>query len=385
MLDIKEKETVNNFEVREISSKKELKAFIKLPWDLYEKDENWVPPLKGSLMKVLLGKDNPLFMSGSHTFFMIYNNGKAIGRVLVGINEKLNVEKEKNEGYISLFECINSREVAYLLLDTAINWLKDKGTTKVVGPVSPTNGDDTRGLLVEGFDGPPVLMNSYNPPYYPEFFEEYGFIKDIDLYAYYFSADDIPVDRYKRVVNYAMKKFDFRIDKINLKNLNEETKDIKTILDLAMPDSWEHLTPPSLEELTAEINNLKTLADEDLIYIARDNKTNNPIGFVVSLPDYNQVLKKMNGKMFPFGVIKFLWYKRKINGLRAFIQFVVPKFRNKAVNGAIFYRLMIEANKKNYTYGEGSTIGEMNIESRRSVENAGGKLYRIYRLYGKDI
>lgn len=336
-------------------------------------------------MKILIGKNNPLFMNGSHAFFVIHDNGQPVGRVLVGINEKLNTEKEKNEGYISLFECINSKEASRLLLDTAVNWLKERRITRVVGPVSPTNGDDTRGLLIKGFDGPPVLMNSYNPSYYPEFFEDYGFAKDLDLYAYHFDPNNVPIDRFKRVVNYAMEKFHFQIDKINLKSLDEEAKDIKTILDLSMPDSWEHLTPPSLEEVKAEMNNLKTFADEDLIYIARSTKTNEPIGFVVALPDYNQVLKKMNGNMFPFGVFKFLWNRHKISGMRAFIQFVVPKFRNKAVNSAIFYRLMIEANKRNFTYGEGSTIGEMNIKSIRSVEKAGGKLYRIYRLYYKDI
>lgn len=372
-----------DLKIVEIKDKKQLKNFINLPWEIYHNDDNWVPPLKGDMLKTLMGKDNPLFMSGSHTFFMVFNTSQPVGRILVGINEKLNEEKNKSEGYISLFECIHSMEVANLLLRTATSWLKERGIKRIVGPVSPTNGDDNRGLLVKGFDGPPVLMNSYNPSYYPEFFEEYGFTKEMDLYAYYFEPTSIPIERFKKVVNYAMKKFNFRIDKIDLKNLDSETKDIKKILDLSMPDSWEHLTPPSLEELRAEINNLKSLADEDLIYIARSG--NEPIGFVVALPDYNQVLKKINGRLWPFGILKFLWYKRKIDGLRAFIQFVVPEFRNKAVNGAIFYRLMIEAKKKNYTYGEGSTIGEMNIESRKSVEKAGGTLYRIYRIYSKEI
>lgn len=372
-----------DLKIVEINDKKQLKNFINLPWEIYHNDDNWVPPLKGDMLKTLMGKDNPLFMSGSHTFFMVFNNSQPVGRILVGINEKLNEEKNKSEGYISLFECIHSMEVADLLLNTAESWLKERGINRIVGPVSPTNGDDNRGLLVKGFDGPPVLMNSYNPSYYPEFFEGYGFTKEMDLYAYYFEPTSIPIERFKKVVNYAMKKFNFRIDKIDLKNLDSETKDIKKILDLSMPDSWEHLTPPSLEELRAEINNLKSLADEDLIYIARSG--NEPIGFVVALPDYNQVLKKINGRLWPFGILKFLWYKRKIDGLRAFIQFVVPEFRNKAVNGAIFYRLMIEAKKKNYTYGEGSTIGEMNIESRKSVEKAGGTLYRIYRIYSKEI
>lgn len=372
--------------LREISTKKELMDFINLSCKIYKNDENWVPPLKRDMLKNLMGKDNPLFMSGEHTFFMVYKDDEPVGRILVGINEKLNTKKNKNEGYISLFECIESYEVAELLFNNAMNWLENRKIDRVIGPVSPTNGDDNKGLLVQGFDGPPVLMNSYNPQYYVEYFERYGFTKDRDLYAYHFDPNKLPIERFKKVVNYAMEKFNFRIDKMDLNNLDEEAKDLKKIMDVAMPDSWEDLTPPSLEEITAEINNLKAFADEDFLYIARSNNpSNEPIGFVVALPDYNQVLKKMNGRLFPFGVLKFLWYKRKINGIRAFVQFVVPKFRDKAVNGAIFYQLMIEARRKKFAYGEGSTIGEENLKSRRCVEKAGGNLYRIYRVFGKEI
>ncbi|EOD00734.1 GNAT family N-acetyltransferase [Caldisalinibacter kiritimatiensis] len=372
-------------DIIEVKDKKGLKAFIDLPWELYKDDPNWVPPLKHSMYKTLKGINNPLFMCGPHTFFLAYKDNKPIGRILVGINEKLNKEKNKKEGYISLFESINDKKVAFSLLDQAINWLKERGMNSVTGPVSPTNGDDNRGLLVKGFDGPPVLMNSYNPSYYPEFFDQYGFVKDIDLLAYYFDPNTVPEKKFKRVVEYAMKKFDFRVDKFNFKNLDREIKDMKKVLDVSMPESWEHLTPPSLEELNAEVNALKSFADPDLLYMARSNKDNEPIGFVIALPDYNQVLKKLNGKLLPFGFLKYLWYKHRITGMRIFVQFVVPKFRNKAVNGAIFYKLMVESKRKGYTYGEGSTIGEMNIESRRSVEGAGGQLYRIYRLYKKDI
>jgi len=151
-----------------------------------------------------------------------------------------------------------------------------------------------------------------------------------------------------------------------------------------MPETWEHLAPPSLEEILKETRALIRFMDEDLVYIARSGD-GEPIGFVVALPDYNQVLKKLNGRLFPFGFAKFLWYRRKIRGIRIFMQFVVPKFRNKAVNSAIYHRLMVEAARKGYTFGEGSTIAEMNKESIRNVERAGGQLYRIYRIYQKEL
>ena len=374
--------------VQEIARKKKaLKEFVDFPWELYQNDPYWVPPLRGQLTRTLLGENNPLLANGPHAFFLAYEKSgsrrRVAGRIMTGVNEKLNREKKKNEGYISLFESVNNKEVAFALFQAAAGWLKERGVSVMVGPVSPTNGDDSRGVLIKGFDGPPVLMNSYNPPYYEELFNEFGFEKHMDLFAYHLEGAEMDVARYGRVVEYAMKRYNFRIDRFDRKNLRREAEDIKEILDLAMPATWEHLTPPSLEEISQEMQALIRFMDEDLVYIARSG--NEPIGFVVALPDYNQVLQKLNGRLFPFGFAKFLWYRRKITRIRIFMQFVVPKFRNKAVNSAIYHRLMLEAARKGYTTGEGSTIAEMNKESIRNVEGVGGKLYRIYRIYRKDL
>lgn len=368
----------------EIKSKKELKEFVELQWIIYKDDNQWVPPLKKDMLNTLLGKDNPLFMDGEHAFFMAYNNAKPLGRICVGINESLNEKKNAEDGYITLFESINNKEIAFSLFDKAVEWLKERGKKVVKGPVSPTNGDDSRGLLVEGFDGSPVLMNSYNPKYYVDFFEEYGFVKHLDLYAYYHDIlTATNMERHGRVAEYAMKRYNFRVDSIDLKNIDKEMEDIKKVMDIAMPEEWEDLTPPTLEEVRAEGARLKPLADEDLILIARSG--DEPVGFAIALPDYNQVLKKLNGKLLPTGVFKFLWYKRKITGFRIFVLFVIPEFRKKAVSGAILYKEYINGLKKGYQYCEGSTIGETNTAMRTDIEKTGGILYRTYRLYKKEI
>lgn len=370
--------------ILEAKSKKELKEFIELQWIIYKEDTLWVPPLKNDMLKTLLGKDNPLFMEGEHAFFIANYNEKPAGRICVGINESLNEKKNAEDGYITLFESIENKEVAFALFNKAVEWLKERGKRVVKGPVSPTNGDDSRGLLVEGFDGAPVLMNSYNPKYYVDFFEEYGFVKHLDLYAYYHDIRTaVNMERHGRVAEYAMKRYNFRVDSIDLKNIDKEMEDIKKVLDIAMPEEWEDLTPPTLEEVRAEGARLKPLADEDLILIARSE--DKPVGFVIALPDYNQVLKKLNGKLLPTGVFKFLWYKRKITGFRIFVLFVIPEFRKKAVSGAILYKEYINGLKKGYQYCEGSTIGETNTAMRTDIEKTGGILYRTYRLYKKEI
>jgi GNAT superfamily N-acetyltransferase len=368
----------------EIKNKRDLKKFVHLPWLLYKDDPYWVPPLKGDMLKTLLGKDNPLFMEGEHAFFMAYIDTRPVGRICVGINESLNEKKNSEEGFMSLFECIDDREVAFAIFDKAVKWLKERGKKLVKGPLSPTNGDDYKGLLVQGFNGSPVLMNSYNPEYYVRFFEEYGFTKHLDLYAYYHDIHSAAsLERHGKVAQYAMKRYNFQIDSIDLKNLDKETIDIKAIMDIAMPDDWEELTPPTLEEVRAEVARLKQLADKDLILIARSE--GRPIGYLAALPDYNQVLKKLNGSLFPFGFLKFLWYKRKITGLRIFVMFVIPEFRKKAVSGAMLFKCYENAIKNGYKDGEGSTIGETNLAMRNDIEKTGGLLYRTYRLYKKEI
>jgi GNAT superfamily N-acetyltransferase len=368
----------------QVKDKKGLKKFIDIQWLLYKRDPYWVPPLKGDLLKTILGKDNPLFEQGEHAFFIAYLDGKPAARICVGINSALNEKKNLKEGYISLFESANNKEVAFAIFDKAVAWLKERGINTIKGPLSPTNGDDYKGLLVQGFDGPPVLMNSYNPEYYVNFFNEYGFQKHLDLYAYYHDINSsVSIEKNRKLVEFAMKRYNFQVDTIDLNNLAREAKDAKEIMEIAMPEDWEELAPPTLEEVKAEIARLKQLADKDIVIFARSE--GKPIGFLIALPDYNQVLKKLNGSLFPFGFLKFLWYRRKITGLRIFGMFVIPEFRKKAVSGAMLYKCYENAIKRGYKYGEGSTIGETNHAMRNDIEKTGGLLYRTYRLFKKEI
>lgn len=370
--------------ITEVKTKSEIKKFVRLCCHIYKEDKYWVPPLENDMVNTLLGNDNALFMNGEHAFFMAYLKEKAVGRVCVGINESLNEKKDAKDGYICLFESIDNKEVAFALFDKAVEWLKARGITMVKGPVSPTNGDDYRGLLIKGFNGSPVLMNSYNPEYYVSFFEEYGFVKHLDLYAYYHDINSaVNLERHGKGSELAMKRYNFEVDSIKLDDIDNEILDIKKILDIAMPEDWEDLTPPTYEEIKAEVGQLIKMADEDLILIARSE--GQPIGFAVALPDYNQVLKKINGRLLPFGFLKYLWYKKKIDGFRIFILFVIPEFRKKAVSAAMLYKFYKNGIKKGYKWAEGSTIGETNMPMRRDIEKTGAEHYRTYRIYKKEI
>lgn len=378
-------------EVREIKKKKaELLNFINFAWKIYQNDPHWVPPIKKDLLNFFLGQGfDKKINCGPHTFFLAWKNNNPVGRILVGINEKKNVRNNCKFGYFGYLEIINSTEVLKSLIERAFLWLNKYNIDYLVGPICPDDDVEGRGLLIKGFDSPPVLMNSYNPAYYQTLLEENGFMKDRDFYAYFTDQITQLKKRVDKVSDFARQKFKFRIDKVNIRFIDQEIRDIVKIIDRIIlsgnevDNGFEYANPPTYETLSQEVKRYLPFLDKDLIYIARSGE--NPIGFVFAIPDYNQVLKRINGQLFPFGLVKYFWYKRKIRGIRGFAQFVVPEFQNKAVNAAIFKYILEVSERKKYNYIEGSLICENNLPSRRIFENAGLSPYKIYRVYRKKV
>ena len=370
--------------ISRVLAKRDWKVFINLPWQLYKDDPNWVPPLKSDMWDTLSPEKNPLMKLGPYQYFIAWLDGKPVGRIGTGIDKNLNKKKNKKEGYITLFESINDYQVASALFDAATDWLKAKGINSVTGPQSPSNGDDYRGLLVKGFDSMPVLMNSYNPPYYEAFFDQYGFTKDFDRYAFYYDLSKPVTQRFEQNMDALKKRYQFSVRKLNLKNLDEEIEGLQRLIACSMPEEWPDMVPPGIEEIKDEANKLIPVADEDLLLVAI-NSEGQHIGLAIALPDYNQVLKRLNGKLFPIGFLKFLWYKKKITGGRIFILMVDPEYHKKGVSGALYLQMFKNALQKGYIYGEGSTIHEFNTKMVNDAIKAGGDLYKIYRIYRKDF
>ncbi len=371
------------YEVKVLQKKsRHLKKFINLEFKLYKDDQDWVPPLKGDTKKMLKGKGNPLFENGDQAFFMVYKNKKPVGRVLVGIDEQLNRVRGFKQGFFSMFECIDDEDACKALLDAAGRWLTNKGMERMIGPLSPSNGDDRKGFVVMG-EGPPVLLNAHTKRYYPELVEKYGFEKNDDHFAYLFNPGDFDLNRHRKAVEFAKKKGGFRVEKLNVKDIEGEARDIHRILENSVPEEWDYLVTPSLEAVIDEFKNLLQFYDGHYCYIAR--KGDIPIGFMVALPDYNQVLKRMKGKILPLGWAKYLIYKRRITGARAIVQMVDRNYHNMGVNYAMYFEAYRDWQATKLEFIEASCIDETNIQSRLSVEKAGGKHYRTYRTYKLDL
>ncbi|MBE3575550.1 MAG: GNAT family N-acetyltransferase [Firmicutes bacterium] len=365
--------------VEPVSTRADKRDFIAVPFRLYKQDKNWVPPLWQDMWRTLDPRHNALLRLGPYQYFVARRGRDLVGRIGVGIDSRLNAAKQRSEGYLTLFESAPDYRIAEALLQAGVSWLRRQGMNRVTGPQSPSNGDDYRGLLVSGFDSPPVLMDSYNPPYYVDFFERFGFRKQFDRLAFYYDLTAPFPEKFVNAVEYAKKRYHFHTRPANIKDLKSELRRVKQIIDRAMPE-WPDMIPPSWEEIDAEAESLLPVIVPDLVPIA-ETDAGEPIGFAIALPDYNQVLAHMGGKLFPVGFLKYLWYRRKITGGRLFVMFVVPEYQRKGVSAAIYLHALEAAKRRGYTYGEGSTIHEFNAAMRRDAEGAGGKIYKIYRIY----
>ncbi len=372
------------YDVRAVRSGADLRDFLRLPWHIYRGDRDWVPPLISDIEQTVglpaLGLPTTL-----REAFIARRDGSPVGRVYAAVDAALNVQKGEQAGHLSLFECSNDAEVVRALLDRACAWLKDRGVTTVRGPVCPAGPaiDEHKGALVDGFDGPPLVLTSYNPPYYPGLFESAGFEKDADLFAYHLDRDRLFTKDPGRAVQYAERRYGFRTEGMNLRDVEGEVRAIKEVLDVAIPAEWIDMVPPSLEEVREMAARLVPLVDPDLTAIVRAG--DRAVGFGIAIPDYNQVLAHLNGRVGVLGAVKYLWYKRRINRVRFFIMFVVPEFRQRGVAHAIYYRVFSRGTAKGYLQGEASTIGETNRQMRADLEKMGATWSRTYRVYRKEI
>ena len=211
----------------------ELRSFIHLPWRIYTGDPNWVPPLLAKMKRLLDSRSNGYLRRGPHRLFLAYKAGGPAGRLRAGVDEATPRAKGTRDGWFSLFESVPDYEVAEGLLDAAREYLAGLGCDRMRGPVSPSGGDDYRGLLIWGFDSPPVLMDSYNPPYYQEFLDRYGLEKFIDWFAYRLPYR---MPKNPRAVAYAQERYGFRLDRLDLSRLDREVADMHRILSRAMPE-----------------------------------------------------------------------------------------------------------------------------------------------------
>lgn len=366
--------------VKFLNKKNELRKFVKMPYLIYKNDPNYVPYIEKDLYKTLI---KLVIQEQTYKALVVEDNGKYVARILFTIHysKQLNLDKC---GFFSHFECIDNSFVAKLLFDEMIKSLKEQNITHVEGTFFPYDQDNRRGIQISGFADEPLIFTSYNKEYYQKLFEENGFIKDFDTISYKHSYDEYDYERVSKIKNRLLSKSGTYIKKVNFKKIDQEISDIHSIMQQATNDIIFQ-NAPTIEELQSIVKGWKTFLWNDLILIARRTTDNYPVGFVMAIPNYYYVFRKMKGKINLISLIKMLYYKNKITSMRIMLQYVIPEYQNKGINYLLYNELFETSSKRGITYVESGTIMENNKLSRLNVEKAGGIQNKIFRIYGRNI
>jgi hypothetical protein len=373
--------TRQDLQFGEVKNKQDLMAFIRFPWKIYREDPYWVPPLiKDQVSK--FAPNHPFRSHSEMILFMAHRGGQIVGRV-AGIIDHHYIEfHQEKVGFFGFFESIPDPEVAERLLQKVGTWLKEHGMVKMAGPMNPSTNDEC-GLLVEGFDAAPCLMMPYNPRYYSSLLEGSGLKKVMDLYAYWLEESSFLDNRLFRITERLIKRDQqLWVRPINLRHLDKELTIIKEIYNDAWSKNWGFV-PLTEGEINDLAKNLKPLVVPELVLIAYRGE--DPIGFSVSLPDYNEVLKHLNGKVGLLGTLKFLYYSKKIKTLRVMLLGVKRSFRKKGIEGLLYAETFKSGIEKGYLQAECSWILENNALMQHGLEAMGGKRYKTYRIYEMPV
>ncbi|MFC2048702.1 N-acetyltransferase [Elusimicrobiota bacterium] len=366
----------------DVESKKDLEKFIKFPWQVYKGNKNWVPPLIMDIKAKFNPKTNPFFAHSQIQPFLAYKDDKIVGRIVGILNNNHNKTFNEKTGFFGFFEILEDYEAAKSLLDKASEWVKSQGMDTLRGPANFSSNDDW-GLLIDNYETTPMLLMPYNPPYYKSFLEKYGFEKAKDVLAYEMSTEHVFPERILKIIEYAKKKQKISIRTIDMKKYWDEVKILKKIYNDAWEQNWGFI-PMTDEEFDHLAKELKTIVDPRFCFFVMHE--DNPVGLSVCLPNANEALIKIkDGKLFPFGLLKLLYYIKKIKSGRLMILGVNKEFRNKGIEPMLFDVTMKAARAAGWEWGEMSWVLEDNVLMRNSIEKAGGKVYKTYRIFNLNL
>jgi hypothetical protein len=368
-----------DIKVVEVRTGGDLDDFIDLPLKLYSRDPFYVPLLKSELKKQFSDK-NPFFLHANVRYFLAKKNGETVGRTVSIINDRHLEFHNDGAGFFGFFESANDLSVANALLDRVSGYLKSEGMKVMRGPMSFSTNEEC-GMLLEGFESPPMLMMPYNPPYYHDLMENCGMKKAKDLFAYILDTPDELPAKVLRVARIA-EKFGITVRRIDKKMFERDMIIFKEVYNSAWGKNWGFL-PLTDEEVVFLGNSLKPVLVPDMTIIAE--KGDEPVGFLSLLPDFNFVLKHMKGSVNPLSIMKAVYYSKKIKDLRMLLLGTKAEYRNKGVDAIMFREAFKGVKKGGYKRVDFSWILEDNIPVQRLIEMIGGRLYKKYRIYEKNI
>jgi len=376
----------SDIQIEPVHDTKGVLELVEFPFRLYRGDPNWVPPLIEERRDFLDPRKNPFFDHARVQLFLARRGGEVVGTIGAVVDDNHNKYHDERMAAFGFFETIDNQEIADTLLGAAEGWGREQGMAIIRGPLNFSTNHEL-GLLIDGFDEPPMVMTTYNPRYYARLLGARGYAKAMDLFAYIGDLNERwnnPPPKVLRVADLAAKKAGIRVRKANMRHFDAEVRRAKQIYDQAWTRNWGFvpLTDREADYLAAS---LKPVIDPDLVLIA-ETSDGTPVGISISLPDLHQALKwSGGGHMFPLGLAKFLWYKRKVDQVRLWGMGVIEEYRGRGIDAVFYVETCRAALAKGYKRIEGSWILETNTMMNRIIERLGGQRYKTYRIYEKAL
>ena len=365
-----------------VTSRLDLKRFIKLPYQLYKNDPLWIPPLFDEQYSQFNVRKNPTLDHCEYALFLLEKDKKIIGRIAAFIDRLALVTWKEPIGLFGYYECIDDKEASCRLLDAAAGWLKEKGMKFMRGPWSFVSQE--WGLVVEGFSPSPTVMAPYNPAYYIDHLASYNLKKIKDLLVYYISVKEgykIP-ERIMTLTNDVAKRYGVKVRQVDMKKYDEDVKKVIDLSNRSLIDNWG-FTSVTKAEAEAVARDLKPIIQPKGVIFAEDSK-GNAIGFAITIPDANKLLKGLNGHLFPFGWLKLFFGLPKLRSYRLFALGVVPEYHGKGID-SLLYRALCESLYSPETWLEINYVLEDNAPMNNAIHKLNAKPLRRYRVFQKEI
>jgi GNAT superfamily N-acetyltransferase len=370
-------------DVRPVDSGRDLDAFIRLPWRIYEDDPAWIPPLRQDVRALLDARKHPFHRHAQVACFIAWNGAHAVGRIAAVLNHRHIEFHGEAAGFFGLFETVDDAGVSHALLETAEQWLGERGMRIIRGPFNLSTNDElySGGVLVDGFGFSPLVMMGHTPPYYAPLLERAGYVRSKDLLCYWLAGEQ-PPERLTRGAERLLRREGITIRAIDMRRFEAEVAAVQDIYNSAWERNWGFV-PMSEHEIHHLAKQLRPAINPRLCAIAEIG--GQPVGFALGLPDYNQALRHTDGRLFPIGLLKLLWYRRKIDAARVLTLGVKAGYRNKGLDALLILHIWKEGVRAGYAKGECSWILEDNWDMRRGLERIGASVYKTYRVYEKPL
>ncbi len=370
-------------EVEEVRDRKGLIGFITMAKRLYRDDPNWVSPLVVDQLRFFDKERNPFFKHADTVFFVVKDNvGRIVGRIATTVDHRHNEIHNEKAGFFGFFETIRDPKVYTALFEAASSWLKEQGMETIKGPFSLSINHEC-GLLIDGFDDPPVIMMPYNPPWYAEVMEKLGFEKAKDLFAFWMDAyRELPETLY-RVADRIERRSGVEVRSMRMGEFEKEIERFAEIYNSAWEENWGFV-PLDEDEIEFMAKRLRPIIKPDLVIFIEKNGT--PVATSISLPDYNQVLRRLKGSLFPFGICKLMLYSRHISRARMVAMGVKKEWRHKGLELLLCLSSLKAGRGLGYRGGELSWTLEDNHKVNSLIsKDMGATLYKRYRIYERAI